>query len=89
VAEGELVGFEDFSQIAGPLAGKNGGFGFDYDNSTADNQFFGHDGVPSQWAATFGTPRVAKGQLLTSNSNTGRSTPEPMRARRWSISGLK
>lgn len=75
-----LVGSDDFNSYAdGSVAGLTGGNGFDYDNSTADESFVGHNGVANtaDWDDGFGTSTVAAGKLRTLDSGAKREFNGP------------
>ncbi|WP_052572718.1 hypothetical protein [Haloferula sp. BvORR071] len=75
-----LVGSDDFNSYPdGPVAGLTGGSGFDYDNTTADESFVGHDGpaATADWDDVFGASNVAGGKLVTLNSGAKREFNGP------------
>ena len=66
----DFVGADYIYYANGPLAGKNGGSGFDYDNDLAGNSFTGHSCVSSAWS---GSATVSGGKVLTTNGNAFRA----------------
>ncbi|WP_367873016.1 hypothetical protein [Luteolibacter sp. Populi] len=74
-----IVGSDDFSTYAdGPVAGLDGGNGFDYDNSTANNSFVGHVGLgSSDWDFSVGVSEVVGGKLRTMDSGAKREFSGP------------
>lgn len=68
----DLIGTDDFSGANGPIAGRNLGEFFDFDNSTSDDPFLGHEGPRSDWNNVEGAPAIANQQLVTQNSSAKR-----------------
>jgi Concanavalin A-like lectin/glucanases superfamily len=60
-----LVGSDDFSYEDGNVANRNGGTGFDFDNSLLNDSFTGHTTRVSDWDIVSGSGTVAGGKLLT------------------------
>ncbi len=67
VAE-NVVGIEHFDYLNNPIGGRSGGRFFDYDNSTANDSFFGHTGSSAAWSHAFGAPQVVHSRLVTLES---------------------
>ncbi len=68
----EMVGGDRFTYSDGPIAGRAGGIHWDVDNTTEDDEFTGHEGVPSDWDAASGNPQVSGGKLVTLNGSAAR-----------------
>lgn len=62
------LGTEPFDYPDGPAAGQNGGYGFDFDNTTANGVFTGHTGTASVWEAAWGSPQIIGGRLVTADA---------------------
>ncbi|MCW1924394.1 PQQ-dependent sugar dehydrogenase [Luteolibacter arcticus] len=73
-----LVGGERFDYADGPVTGMAGGLYWDADNSTENNAFLGHTGTPSDWDATFGSPQVISGVLVTQEGGAKREYNGPI-----------
>jgi hypothetical protein len=74
----DLVGADDFdAQTDGPAAGATGGFGFDFDNTLANDAFIGHTGTSSDYDDVFGTSTFSGGKLLTLESGLKREFNGP------------
>ena len=71
----EMVGLEFFDYLNAPIAGANGGEGFDYSNT--DGGFVGHTQTSGAWTATSGAPTVDCGTLRTANSGAARTLNGP------------
>lgn len=74
----DLVGIEDFGYPDGPVSALNGGFYWDFDNSTLEDKFLGHTTGSSSWANVAGAPQVGGGRLLTRNSSALRTYGVPL-----------
>ncbi|MCW1884921.1 thrombospondin type 3 repeat-containing protein [Luteolibacter flavescens] len=70
--QAQLVGTETFTYADGPLADKNGGTGFDFNNITDI-----HTGTKSDWDVTGGTPTVTNGAFVTNNTGAKREYNGP------------
>jgi glucose/arabinose dehydrogenase len=68
----DVIGTEDFAGANGAIAGRNGGEFFDFDNSTSDDPFLGHEGPRSDWNNVEGAPTVVGNALVTQNSSAKR-----------------
>ncbi|MES2920252.1 MAG: PQQ-dependent sugar dehydrogenase [Verrucomicrobiota bacterium] len=68
----DVIGTEDFAGTSGTIAGRNAGEFFDFDNSTADDAFLGHEGPRADWNNVAGAPTVASQALVTQNSSAKR-----------------
>ncbi len=68
------IGVETFDYANGGIAGKTGGYGFDYDNTTENDPFIGHTGTTSDWG---GAATVSNGTLVTNNNNALRQYNGP------------
>ncbi|MFM2197656.1 MAG: hypothetical protein RLZZ505_1088 [Verrucomicrobiota bacterium] len=67
LAYSEIIGVERFDYPDGPIAEKNGGTFWDYDNVSP-----AHTGTASNWDSPFGTPTVTRGRLLTSDNSVAK-----------------
>jgi len=68
-----LIGIEFFDSYGdGPLAGKNGGTGWDYDNHAGVESFVGHTTLTSDWDNIWGTTNILAGRLATRESGIKR-----------------
>lgn len=72
-----IIGAENFSYDDGPVAGLNGGNGFDFDNSTTPDAFIGHMLMTSDWNDQFGTSLIVSGKLRTMESGAKREFNGP------------
>ena len=68
----DVIGTVDFAEADGPLAGRNGGEFFDFDNSTSDDPFLGHEGLSADWDNVEGAPVIVSQALVTQNSSAKR-----------------
>ena len=68
--DADFVGADFIYYLNGPIAGRSGGSGFDYDNDLAGNTFTGHTCIPSGW---IGNALVTGGILQTNNTNAFRA----------------
>lgn len=68
----DVIGTEDFAGANGAIAGRNDGEFFDFDNSTADDAFLGHEGPRADWNNVAGAPAVVSQALVTQNSSAKR-----------------
>ena len=74
----KLVGADNFDSYAdGSIADMQGGSGFDYDNSRANDFFIGHTGTSSDWDVVFGSPGLVGGKLRTQDSGAKREFNGP------------
>lgn len=77
-ADTHLVGVEGFDYPDGPLDGQDGGFGFDFDNTTLNGPYIGHTGTASPWVKHSANPStVSNGRLVTSESSVTRAFNGP------------
>ena len=65
----DFIGSEFFLYENGPIAGKSGGNGFDYDNNLLANSFVGHTCIEATWS---GSANILAGNLRTENTNAFR-----------------
>jgi hypothetical protein len=68
--DADFVGADFVYYLNGPIAGKGGGVGFDYDNDLAANIFTGHTCIPSSWTGSAG---VSGGVIQTNNTDAFRA----------------
>ena len=68
----DVIGTEDFAGADGPVAGRNDGEFFDFDNSTSDDSFLGHEGPRADWNNVEGAPAIVSQALVTRNSSAKR-----------------
>jgi len=66
----DFIGQDAFFYPDGPIAGSDGGEGFDYDNDLADTAFVGHNCIPSEWT---GTAKISGGVLRTDDTTAFRA----------------
>lgn len=71
IPAGEIIGVETFDYPDGPLAGRDGGVFWDYDNlpDSPASPGIGHTGITSTWANFDGGPVVAGRQLVTAGNS--------------------
>lgn len=72
-----LIGIESFDYENGPIDGKKGGDGFDFDNLSQPDAFTGHTGSKSDWDAVLGNPQVDCQRLQTQDSGALRQFNGP------------
>lgn len=68
-----LIGSDSFTYANGSVVGRNGGTNWDFDNTTNNNAFIGHQRAgASTWDTVFGAPTVAANTLTTQESGAKR-----------------
>lgn len=65
-----FIGSDFFFYENGPVVGRDGGDGFDYDNDLVGNAFTGHTCISSSWT---GSAQVSGGRIVTNESNAFRA----------------
>lgn len=64
-----IFGQDSFTYANGAIAGRNGGTGWDFDNTTNNNAFIGYTRqAASTWDALFGAPTITGNALVTQDS---------------------
>ena len=72
VAHAEIIGVETFSYPDGPIADRDGGTFWDFDNVAGT-----HTGTASDWNNVFGSPTISSGTLVTDNNGAIREYNGP------------
>ena len=70
-----MVGCDDFGYPDGPVAGLNGGDGFDFDNDLFVNTFIGHTTSAAAWT---GSGQIVSGTFQTNNNTAFRRHEAPV-----------
>ncbi len=68
----DVIGTDNFSGVNSPIGGRIAGEFFDYDNSTADDAYIGHEGPRADWNNVAGAPAIVSQALVTQNSSAKR-----------------